>query len=168
MNGVGYRVQDTRQVGGPVQLRIFNTLGKKPEQLLVVLCGGFAVGIHPDLIVEQGEAEGIALFSQGVHERGGGLRGEAQFVFVLQFLRVPLVPGVVHGGGAVHHNLAAQVGFFFEPFDKKFVRATVHLPVDVAGGFAGVVQAVFGKFDRKTVKRAFVQPNNKAFYNLTG
>src|SRR6185312_3064024 len=36
----------------------------------------------------------------------------------------------------------------------------------MAGRFAGIVNPVFGKFYRKTMKRAFVQPGNKAFNHL--
>jgi hypothetical protein len=34
------------------------------------------------------------------------------------------------------------------------------------GGFPRVVQPVLGKFDRKTVKRAFVKPRYKTLNNL--
>ena len=50
--------------------------------------------------------------------------------------------------------MAAQIGFFLESFDKQFVCAAIYLPIDIAGRFSGVVEAMFGKFDRKTVKWA--------------
>ena len=34
------------------------------------------------------------------------------------------------------------------------------------GRFAGIVQAVFGEFYRKAVKRTLVQAGNKALYHL--
>ncbi len=163
VDGIGHLVQAFSQVGGPVQAGIFDALAELREQPAVVHRARFGVGIQQDIVVEEGEAVGVALFAQGVHQHGGGLGGETELVEVLVLIGLLFVPGVVHRGRGIHHDLAAQVGFFLEPLDEQLVRAAVHFPVNVAGTFAGVVQPMLGKLDRKTVERAAVQADDKTF-----
>jgi len=161
-------VQALCQVGGVVQFRLLDLLRQSGQELLLMLGSGFAVGAKPDFVVEQGEPKGVALLLQGIHQRGSRLCGKAELVLVLELLGILLIPGVVHRRGSIHDQLTPQVGFFLKTFDKNFVRAGKHFPVYIPGTFALVVQAVFGKFDRKTMKRTAVQPNDKTFHDLPG
>jgi hypothetical protein len=47
--------------------------------------------------------------------------------------------------------LTAKVGFLFISFYEEFFCASVEFPVDMTNGFASVIEAMFGKFYRKTV-----------------
>ena len=42
------------------------------------------------------------------------------------------------------------------------------MPVDVLGALAGVVLAVVGELDGKTVERTFMPAGDKTFHHLTG
>ena len=56
----------------------------------------------------------------------------------------------------VDDQLAAQVGFFLVTLDKELFRAAIQFPVDMTNRLARIVEAMFGKLNRKTVERTFV------------
>ena len=68
----------------------------------------------------------------------------------------------------VNHQLATQVGFFLIAFDKKLLGACVKFPIDVAGGLAFVLEAVFGKFHTEPVEGTLVHAGDEALYSLFG
>lgn len=75
--------------------------------------------------------------------------------------------GEKHGTAMVYHQLASQVGLFLKTFDKKFVGAAIEFPVDIAGGLASGVLAVFGKFDGEAVKRTSMQAREESLDYLS-
>lgn len=78
-----------------------------------------------------------------------------------------LAYGEKHTGTCVNYDLATKIGFFFVTFYKKFFRAPEKFPVDIANRFAGIVKAMFSKFNGKTMERAFMETRDKAFNNLS-
>jgi hypothetical protein len=68
----------------------------------------------------------------------------------------------------IDDDVAAQVGLLLVPLHKQLIGPPEQPPVDVLGGFALVVQAVLGKLNRKTVKRAFMQARDEPFHHLAG
>ena len=72
-------------------------------------------------------------------------------------LEVNLLPyGEAHARALVDDQLAAQVGLFLVAFHEEFFRAALEFPVDMADGFASVVEAMFGELHRKTVEGTLV------------
>ena len=72
-------------------------------------------------------------------------------------LKINLLPhGEAHARTLVDDQLAAQVGLLLVTFDEEFLGAAIEFPVDMADGFACVVQAMFGELNRKTVERTLV------------
>lgn len=127
---------------------------------------GAAGGGEVEALVEEGEAEGVALAVEEFDEDGGGVDGEGEFVGMGD-VAMPF-EGIEHGAAVVDEDLAAEVGFLFELFDIEAVGASVEAVVDVAGGFAGVVLAVVGEFDGESMEGAFVAAGDEAFHYLTG
>ena len=78
-----------------------------------------------------------------------------------------LTHGKAHARTLVDDQLATQVGFFLIAFHEEFLRAAIEFPIDMANRFARVVEAMFGKLDRKTVEGAFVQACDKPFHDLS-
>ena len=72
-------------------------------------------------------------------------------------LEVDLLPhGKTHARALVNDQLATQVGLLLVSFHKEFLGTAIEFPVDMANGFACVVQAMFGELNRKTVKGTLV------------
>lgn len=68
----------------------------------------------------------------------------------------------------VNQQHTAQIGLLLKAFDEKLVGTGKEFPVDVTGGFAGIVEPMFGKFDRETVEGTLVETSDEAFDNLLG
>jgi len=62
--------------------------------------------------------------------------------------------------------LAPKVSFFLVLLNKQAICAGKQFPIEVFGRFAGVVKAMFSKFDRKAMKRTSVQTSDKTFDHL--
>ena len=86
------------------------------EQVLLVHTAAAAFGLQVDAVAYKREAEGVALTYQQLGEHGGSVAGECDFVWVLQVAMS--FEGKEHGAAVVDDELAAQVCFFFKPFDK--------------------------------------------------
>jgi hypothetical protein len=94
-----------------------------------------------DLVGKSTDADGVLLLLEQVRQAGSRHDAEGDFAVGLG--------GVVHGRRHVQQYLAAQVGFFLVAFGVQAVRLGEYLPVNVAGGIAGVVEPVFGEFNGK-------------------
>lgn len=66
----------------------------------------------------------------------------------------------------VDQEMATEVGFFLEAFHKEFVCSGIEFPVDVAGGFAHIVQSVLGELDREAVEGTAMESSNKSLDHL--
>jgi hypothetical protein len=64
--------------------------------------------------------------------------------------------------------LTPQIGFFLILFDIEPVGTGKEFPVYGPGGFSLVVQAMFGKFHRKSMEGASVEAGYKTFHYLMG
>ena len=83
-------------------------------------------------------------------------------------LEVDLLPhGEAHARALVDDQLAAQVGLLFVALDEEFLRVAIEFPVDMADGFARVIEAMFGKLNRKTVEGTLMQTRDESFHDLT-
>ena len=154
MDAVGDLVQGFGGRGRAIVLRIVDQLLKVADQQAIVRSAGFGAGMGAHLFVEEAQAEGVALFLQQVHQGRCRQGRKAQLVDV-GLARIGGF-GEIHGRRGVDHDLTAQVGFFLVSLGKQLVGTGVDLPVDIAGRFAGIVEAVFGEFDGKSVERALV------------
>src|SRR5574344_352792 len=119
---------------------------------------GADVGLEVYLVGKEGEAEGIALPHQELHQQRSGIGCKSDFVGVGKIGMA--LHGVVHRRRLVYEQLAAKIGFFLKTLHKQLVGTAIELPIDVLGRFAYIVKAMLGKFDRKPVKRTFMQPRN--------
>jgi hypothetical protein len=109
---------------------------------------------------EGDEAHGVALPREQGGEGGGGQNAELELVVARR--------GVVHARADVEQQVGPEVGFLLVALHKQLVGAGEHLPVDVAGAFAGVVQAVLRKLDREPVVGRLVQARDEAIDELAG
>ena len=103
-----------------------------------------------DVLVEGGEADGVALPVHQVAER----RRETPAVLEL---RQGVVRAVGHRAADVEQQMAVEVRFLFELLDVVTVAARVHLPVDGGERVAGNVLAVLGELDAEAFERAAMQ-----------
>ena len=72
----------------------------------------------------------------------------------------------MHRTAIVHNKMATKVGFFFIPFGVELICFGKQFPIDVFGAFACIIDFMFGKFRRKSMKKALVKSGNKSFHNL--
>lgn len=128
----------------------------------MLLCA-FGGCVDDEVIGENTQPCCIALLFEQVDECGCTANREFHFVAFAFF-----VFREIHRRRCINHNLATQVGFFLVAFHKHFIGAAKDFPIDIFGGFSGVVEAVFGKFNREPVKRRFVQAYQKTFHHLPG
>ena len=74
--------------------------------------------------------------------------------------------GVRHRSRGVEDELATEVGFLLIALHEHLVRTGVELPVEVAGGLAGVVKAVLREFHAEAVKWALVHARDEPLHRL--
>jgi len=125
-----------------------------------------STGVKVNFIGKNAQACGIALTTQQIHQRSSRIDRKIHFIGI--FRRWIIVKRIIHRRRTVNHNLAAKVGFFLVPFYVQTVGSSEELPVDIFNRLALIVKAMFGKLNRKTMKRAFVKSGNKPFNHLTG
>lgn len=180
----GDEVEGGSDVGGVECWRVgglegLEELVEEAEEVALVGGVGSAGGLEVDTVREKGESEGVALSMEDFDEDGGGVGGEGDFVGITWATGVePRCPigvdiavsfeGEEHGGGLVDEDLTAEVGFFLVLLDEESVGASIEAPVDVCGGFAGVVVAIVGEFDGKAVQGAAMAARNETLDHLPG
>src|SRR5262245_55806011 len=70
---------------------------------------------------------------------------------------------VRHRAADVEHQMAVEIGFFFELLDVKAVAARVDLPVDRGQIVAGDVLPVLGELDAEALERTAMQAGEEPF-----
>lgn len=167
----GDEVEGGSDVGGVESWRVGGLEGLEElveETVEVALVGGVgsAGGLEVDTVREKCESEGVALPMEDFDEDGGGVGGEGDFVGMVDV--TVSFEGEEHGGGLVDEDLTAEVGLFLVLLDEEAVGAAIEAPVDVCGGFAGVVVAIVGEFDREAVQGAAMAARNETLDHLPG
>lgn len=167
----GDEVEGGSDVGGVECWRVGGLEGLEElveETVEVALVGGVgsAGGLEVDTVREKCESEGVALSMEDFNEDGGGVGGEGDFVGMVDV--TVSFEGEEHGGGLVDEDLTAEVGLFLVLLDEEAVGAAIEAPVDVGGGFAGVVVAIVGEFDREAVQGAAMAACNETLDHLPG
>lgn len=167
----GDEVEGGSDVGGVESWRVGGLEGLEElveETVKVALVGGVgsAGGLEVDTVREKCESEGVALSMEDFDEDGGGVGGEGDFVGVVDVTMS--FEGEEHGGGLVDEDLTAEVGLFLVLLYEEAVGAAIEAPVDVCGGFAGVVVAIVGEFDREAVQGAAMAACNETLDHLPG
>lgn len=153
------------------QLDIFafdrpNELFEQRFEIALVDRAGAHFGLEFDGIGKKGNAESIALTQKQFDDESCAVDREGELVGLIE--NPVTFERKIHRRRLVYQNLAAEVCFLLEPLDKQLVGACIELPVDIARRFAGIVEPMLGKLDRKTVKGALVEPRNKSLYHLLG
>ena len=96
----------------------------------------------------------MALAAHQLHQRGGGIDGEKEFVGMPE---VNLLPhGEAHARALVDDQLATQVGLLLVTLHEEFLRAAIEFPIDMADRLASIVEAMLGKLNRKTMEGTLV------------
>lgn len=164
----GDEVEGGSDVGGVECWRVGGLEELVEETVEVALVGGVgsAGGLEVDTVREKCESEGVALSMEDFNEDGGGVGGEGDFVGMVDV--TVSFEGEEHGGGLVDEDLTAEVGLFLVLLDEEAVGAAIEAPVDVCGGFAGVVVAIIGEFDGKAVQGAAMAACNETLDHLPG
>ena len=167
----GDEVEGGSDVGGVECWRVGGLEGLEElveETVEVALVGGVgsAGGLEVDTVREKCESEGVALSMEDFNEDGGGVGGEGDFVGMVDV--TVSFEGEEHGGGLVDEDLTAEVGLFLVVLDEEAGGAAIEAPVDVGGGFAGVVVAIVGEFDREAVQGAAMAACNETLDHLPG
>ena len=130
------------------------------KNLVNVRRRGLHLRLHFNFVRKSTQTHGIFLALEHISNAGGGHGAESNLAKIWL--------GIVHRRRRVYQQMAAQVGFFFVAFHKQTVGFGKNFPVNVPRTFARVIEAMLGKFDRKPVKRRFVQARNEALHQLLG
>ena len=75
--------------------------------------------------------------------------------------------GKAHTGALVDNKLATKVGLFLVAFHEELLRAAIQFPINMTYGFACIVEAMFGKLNRKTVEGTLMQTSDESLHDLT-
>ena len=135
---------------------------KLVTQLSEMCCGAAGADQLVHGGIKRGETDGILLMNNQIGERSGQILGILAFR-VGGFLRL-----INHGLAGIDQQMAGKIGLFFILFQIDPVRLSEDFPVNIAEIIPRNVFTMFGKFDRETVKGAFVHPGNRAFDNHPG
>src|SRR5690554_7176254 len=100
------------------------------------------------------QPNGIALTFHQIHN---SRRRQYRKAYFVQGVYIELLQfWVVHRTAIVDNQVTAQVCFLFVALGVKLVGFCKKLPIYMFGAFASVINFMFGKFRRKTMKRTFV------------
>ena len=112
--------------------------------------------------IKRGESHGVLLMNDQISERSGDVLSILT-LGVGGFLRL-----VDHGLAGIDEQMTGKISLFFVLFEVDPVRLTKDFPVDIAEIIPRNVLTVLGKFDRESVKGAFVHPGHRAFDDHPG
>lgn len=119
-----------------------------------------------NVFVEQVKTHGITLHAHQFNKSSCAVNGKPQFIWMLIIKALPYRKE--HARACVNHKLAAEVGLLFVAFDEQFLGSSIQFPVDVSDRLTSIIESMFGKLDRKAMKRTLVQAGDEAFDNLFG
>ena len=122
-------------------------------------------GIVFQVFAHKRESKSISLLVKKMAKAGCRIHGKRKLCRILE-IRLSIIRKI-HGGRGVQDQHTSQIRLCFILFDKEFIGLCEQLPIDMLGRFSRIIEPMLCKFDRKTMKRTFVQAGHKALNRLS-